>query len=271
MSNTLTRTLSGSVYILIIIGSLLWHPAILGIVSLLFNILALLEIERIGQKMGVNGTPFWIIINSVFLLFALVIIDVGILPFAWLALLLILPLWYFIGELFARRENPVLHVAFINFGTFYITLPLVLLNLIQLYSRQQEIPFALAMFIMIWTNDTFAYLSGMAFGKHKMFERISPKKTWEGFAGGILTVLAAAFIFHYFFPASSLIQWFVFGLLTALAAVMGDFMESFLKRTAGVKDSGNIMPGHGGLLDRIDSLLLASPVIFIYLLIIQNL
>lgn len=271
LSNTLTRTLSGSVYILIIIGALLWHPAILGVVSLLINIVALREMDRIGNKMGLNGSPSWIIVNSVFLAFALIIIDLGLLSNTWLVLMLILPVWYFVAELYGRRENPVLHVAFINFSTFFVSLPLVLLNLIQQHSRQQEVPFALAMFIMIWTNDTFAYLSGMAVGKHKMFERISPKKTWEGFAGGLIMVFVAAFIFHYFFPSFGLVQWFLFGLLTALSAVMGDFLESLLKRTAGVKDSGNIMPGHGGLLDRIDSLLLAGPVIFLYIVLIQNL
>jgi phosphatidate cytidylyltransferase len=101
-----------------------------------------------------------------------------------------------------------------------------------------------------------------------MFERVSPKKSWEGFAGGLIMTVGASFIFYKFFPFFGYSNWMIFGLLTALAAVFGDFIESMLKRTAGIKDSGDILPGHGGILDRIDSLLFAGPVIYIFLNII---
>jgi phosphatidate cytidylyltransferase len=123
-------------------------------------------------------------------------------------------------------------------------------------------------FVIIWTNDTFAYLSGLAFGKHRMFERISPKKSWEGFAGGLFMAIIASMVFYYFFPAPGLVNWILFGILTVIVSNLGDFFESFLKRKAGTKDSGTLLPGHGGMLDRIDSMLFVSPVIFIYLLLI---
>jgi phosphatidate cytidylyltransferase len=126
----------------------------------------------------------------------------------------------------------------------------------------------LSMFLIIWTNDTFAYLSGLTFGKHKLFERISPKKTWEGFIGGLLASLLIGYFLHQFILEVSLLKWLFLCLLIAISSVLGDFIESLFKRTAGIKDSGTIMPGHGGILDRIDSLLFVVPVMYIYIQII---
>ena len=124
------------------------------------------------------------------------------------------------------------------------------------------------MFIIIWTNDTFAYLSGLVFGKHKLFVRISPKKTWEGFIGGVLFALVAGYFLHLLIDNISLVEWLILTLLIAVSSVFGDFIESLLKRSASLKDSGKIMPGHGGILDRIDSTLFVAPVVFVYLQII---
>ena len=119
------------------------------------------------------------------------------------------------------------------------------------------------MFIVIWANDTFAYLTGMAIGKNKMFERVSPKKTWEGFAGGLVVSLVFGFFLHRFIHNINLTPWLVTVALIAISSVIGDFIESLFKRTAGIKDSGKIMPGHGGILDRIDSLLFVAPILYI--------
>ena len=125
------------------------------------------------------------------------------------------------------------------------------------------------MFIIIWTNDTFAYLSGLAFGKHKLFERISPKKTWEGFFGGLIIALVFGYFLHRFISEISLIQWLILTGIIVISSVIGDLVESLFKRTAGIKDSGNIMPGHGGMLDRIDSLLFVAQILYFYLQIIN--
>jgi phosphatidate cytidylyltransferase len=172
--------------------------------------------------------------------------------------------------LYQKNGNPVTGAAFVCFAALFVTLPLVLLNLINDISIRKAVPYTLAIFIFIWTNDTFAYLSGMAFGRHRLFEKISPKKSWEGFFGGIIMVVVMAFLMNRFYPLAGLVNWIIFALLTAIASVFGDFNESLLKRIADIKDSGKILPGHGGILDRIDSLLLASPVIYIYLLIYLN-
>jgi len=114
-------------------------------------------------------------------------------------------------------------------------------------------------------NDTGAYLIGVTFGKHRLFERISPKKSWEGFVGGAIAAFVSGYVFSIYMPQISLINWIVFSEIIVIFGTFGDLMESMLKRTLEVKDSGNVIPGHGGLLDRFDSMLLAGPVVFIYL------
>lgn len=124
----------------------------------------------------------------------------------------------------------------------------------------------LMLFILIWSSDTFAYFTGRFFGKHKMAPKISPKKTWEGFAGGLILTLVLSFFIERFHPDLRG-NWMVVGLLVAIFAPLGDLVESQLKRTFGVKDSGNIIPGHGGVLDRLDSFIICAPVVYLYFLL----
>ena len=153
------------------------------------------------------------------------------------------------------------------FSSFiFIALPFALLNFIAFIDADQFKPLILlAVFVTIWVNDTGAYLFGITFGKHRLFERISPKKSWEGFFGGALAALASGYVFSLFIPEISLIQWLIFSEIIVIFGTFGDLIESLIKRTLLVKDSGTAIPGHGGLLDRFDSMLLAAPVIFIYL------
>ena len=127
---------------------------------------------------------------------------------------------------------------------------------------------ALFMFVCIWLNDTGAYLVGCTIGKHRLFERISPKKSWEGFFGGMVFCIAAGAFAHLLIGGSQAI-WIPFAIIVSVFATWGDLVESLIKRTAGVKDSGNIMPGHGGVLDRIDSLLFVAPAILAYLFLVH--
>lgn len=122
------------------------------------------------------------------------------------------------------------------------------------------------LFVLIWSSDTFAYLTGKFFGKHKMAPKISPKKTWEGFAGGVILTLILGFFVEKYFPDLRG-NWMVVGLLTAIFAPLGDLVESQLKRSFAVKDSGNIIPGHGGVLDRLDSFIICAPVIYLYFIL----
>ncbi len=172
------------------------------------------------------------------------------------------------------KRNDVLHgIIYSAFGQMYITLPMCLLMLIS-YSQPfiyggngyDHIPI-LAIFVFLWVNDTAAYFIGTLIGKHKLIEHISPKKSIEGFIAGVFFTVISSFIFARLFPDFSIVYWIVFAVIVSLFGTLGDLFESLIKRTSSVKDSGNLIPGHGGILDRIDSLLVATPAVFLYFII----
>ncbi|HRZ76081.1 MAG TPA: phosphatidate cytidylyltransferase, partial [Bacteroidales bacterium] len=151
----------------------------------------------------------------------------------------------------------------------YLVLPLfILLALLDPWRQGiSHYAFVLGLFAMIWTFDSFAYLTGKLLGKHPLAPRISPKKTWEGFAGGLLFVILAAVLWHNWHPGPGLVAWLLLALVAGIAGTLGDLFESSLKRSAGVKDSGTLIPGHGGVLDRFDSILFAAPPALLILLL----
>ena len=185
-------------------------------------------------------------------------------------------IYMFISELYLKNENPVNSWAYTMLGQMYIVLPFSLINVLafqQVGPGQITFDFLLplSIFIFLWTNDTGAYVCGSLFGKHKLFPRISPKKSWEGSIGGGILVLIVAGVIGYFANNSgtphvlSIPAWVGLGLVVVFFGTWGDLVESLLKRTLGVKDSGNILPGHGGMLDCFDSSLLAIPAAVVYL------
>ena len=184
--------------------------------------------------------------------------------------------YLFISELYTGNDNAIEDWAHTMLGQMYIALPFSTINVLAFNGAANGqtvynyiVP--LCVFIFLWTNDTGAYCSGSLFGKHKLFPRISPGKTWEGSIGGALLVLVAAAVVYHFFPhieselGLSLIQWMGLGLVIVVFGTWGDLVESLFKRTLGIKDSGNILPGHGGMLDRFDSSLMAMPAAVVYL------
>lgn len=179
----------------------------------------------------------------------------------------------FISELFLKGTNPIQSLAYAVLGQIYLAIPLSLLSYLafgyDMDSRSYHYAFLLALFVFIWVNDSFAYLTGSLFGKHRMFERISPKKSWEGFIGGTAFTIAASVIFANYFTQLPLWGWIGFAIVMIIFGTLGDLVESLFKRTLNVKDSGNILPGHGGILDRIDSVIFSIPALFIYVEIIS--
>jgi phosphatidate cytidylyltransferase len=175
-------------------------------------------------------------------------------------------------ELFSTSKTPFANVGSYLIGAFYISLPFVLLqHIAKSYSLHDYSPLRVfGLLLLIWTNDTMAYFIGSQLGRRKLFERISPKKTWEGtIGGGILTVLVAwglSFIIKDFTQT----QWLVLGAVAAIFGTLGDLVESMLKRSIGVKDSGNLLPGHGGLLDRFDAFIFALPFFWLALQIFRG-
>lgn len=190
-------------------------------------------------------------------------------PRMMLVNLLLLPL-LLISELYYKSPTPFRNVALNVFGIFYIVIPFALLSFFfnpTLAPTGDQPSVLLGFFILLWVYDSFAYLFGVWLGKHRLFERHSPKKSWEGLIGGFAAGFAAAFIIAGFWEEVSLLHWLVIAALVMIFGTFGDLAESMLKRSIKVKDSGSVLPGHGGLLDRFDAALLAAPAVFVYLML----
>ncbi len=178
-----------------------------------------------------------------------------------LILIAVITLFKYTNELYFDSGKLIFTVIYIALP-FGFALGLPKYSAMQNYFTQE----VFYLFILIWSSDTFAYLTGKFFGKHKMSPKISPKKTWEGFAGGVILTLILAFFVEKYVP-NLRGNWIVVGLLISIFAPLGDLVESQLKRSFGVKDSGNIIPGHGGVLDRLDSFIICAPIVYLYFIL----
>ena len=266
MNNLIKRSITGSVYVTVVVLSLIVHPLLFPVLIVFFNLQSLRELWHMSVLSG-HSKGIWILINSLLLAVSLYFNYFGAKLQLQIAPLIVLMIYLFVNSLFYDNDRNRDFLLWSILGSVYITLPLMLLTAIHFQSLEQYIPFALLVFILIWINDTFAYVFGITLGRHRLFERISPKKSWEGFFGGLIMSIAASLLLSRLYPDYGLVKWLFFGFLTVLSAVLGDLIESMLKRSVNVKDSGSMLPGHGGVLDRIDSLLLVSPVIYLYLLL----
>ncbi len=266
MKNITIRAISGAVYIGLIIGSLLYNKSAFAAVIFLFNTISLVEYQNLNSNKHKDFSP---LVSGTFLFLIAHLYVEEIMPFKGTVLILLIPLILLVRDLFSNPDKQKPSTSHVLFSLFYITVPLLTLDYLNFSAANQYSRMVVAIFILVWSNDTFAFLSGKVLGKHKIFERISPKKTWEGTIGGIFTTIAIAWLLFRWVGFYSLPAWLILAFLVSVSAIIGDFIESMLKRNAGVKDSGKIMPGHGGILDRIDSLLFVFPVVLIYIQIIS--
>lgn len=269
MSNFLKRTLSGALFVLIIIGAIILGRYSFFAIFLTVTIASLFEFYRMSFKARIRPQYIYgIVLGAVIFVTNYLYASGQIGHYSFLGLI---PLIFsiFIVELFRSHPRPMHNIAFTILGLLYVAFPMSLLNYFALSYSSYRVGFRtdllLGFFILVWANDTGAYLVGTSIGKHKLFPSVSPKKSWEGLIGGFLSTLLAAWIISLFFQEISLAHWLVIGMITATMSVFGDLVESLFKRSVGVKDSGKFLPGHGGFLDRFDSLLLAVPVLFVYL------
>lgn len=261
--NLLIRALSGAVFITLMIAAILVPPYCFGGLFLVVTLLGLREFYSLADKMGSVDLDKWLAIVGGLVLYVSVFVDCFCSMNIY-GLYVLCVVAIFVLELFRKRINPIKNIAISLMGHFYIALPMCAMTMIE---KEHPI-FVLAFFFMIWASDTGAYLTGMCFGKHKMFERVSPKKTWEGLFGGFVFALLVGLIFGQYVDDSaslSLFQWLAFSVVVFVFGTLGDLIESLFKRTLNVKDSGAIMPGHGGVLDRFDSALLAAPVVSVFI------
>ncbi len=270
MSNIVKRTLSGAIFVVCVIGSLLLHPyAYAGVLTVVI-VWSLLEFYDIVIKDRVHAGKFVGVLSGIVLFAAsfffaqeLVSSEVFL---AFIPLIVIL----FISQLYSEDHYSFRAGAYTLTGVVYIALPFALCNGLVFREQNGQIEYVpdilLGFFILLWTNDTFAYLTGMMFGKHRLFERISPKKSWEGFFGGLIcTIALSMLLIAKLFPILPYEHWAAVAGIIVVFGVFGDLFESLLKRNLRIKDSGHFLPGHGGILDRFDSVLLAAPMVFFYL------
>lgn len=277
MKNLITRTLTGIVFIAVMVGGILYHPLSCALLFMFITVLTTWEFTGLINRHAnvqvsrlITTTASWVLFAAFFayalgsnrasLLFAL----------WWLNIAYIL-----IAELYLKRVKPLDNWAYALMSQLYIALPFALLSQLlfiqdnvlleaETFSRAGAF-LILSIFIFLWCSDTGAYCCGSLFGRHKLFPSVSPGKTWEGsLGGGVLTLAVSQLLAHYE-PLLTPMQWAGFALVVVFFGTWGDLVESLLKRRLGIKDSGNILPGHGGMLDRFDSSLLAIPAVVAYL------
>jgi phosphatidate cytidylyltransferase len=180
-------------------------------------------------------------------------------------LLLLSPFLLMILEIFSHSEKPFQNIGLVVLSVCYVALPIWMLNGIIMHNGHYEPFIPLGIILLIWSNDAFAYLVGSAIGKHKIIPRITPGKTWEGTVGGVVCNFIVAYLLSILFGVFSFAEWAVIATIVSVFATLGDWVESMMKRSLNVKDSGNLLPGHGGMLDRFDAFFFAIPFVAAYI------
>ena len=290
LQNLVVRALTGIAFVAVMVCGILHSPATFGLLFTIITCLSVWEFTGIvNQRTDVNVNRF---ITTVaggclfvgFFGYAAGIAGGGVLFVPWLLSMI----YMIVSELYLQRESPLNDWAYSMMAQIYVALPFSLLCLLDFsgigvagspltnLSSQSDatIPGAwlvLAIYVLLWLNDTGAYCVGSLLGRHKLFPRVSPGKSWEGSIGGAVVCLAVALVAARYLPALTMLQWAGFALIVVVFGTWGDLVESLLKRQMGIKDSGHILPGHGGMLDRFDSSLLAIPAVVIYLFTLTTL
>lgn len=277
MNNLIVRTITGVIFVAAIVTCFLDPTAMEFLFALVTGLTIWEYCGLVNNIKGVQVNRFISTIAGVYFFLA-----VGGFCSGWTQTgavfipYLLTVIYLFISELYTKAENSINNWAYTMLGQMYIALPFSTINVLAFNNTpDNQIAFnfmlPLSVFVFLWTNDSGAYCFGSMLGKHKLFPRVSPGKSWEGSIGGFITVMAAAVIISYACDAYgvqvglNIIQWLGLGLTVVVFGTWGDLVESLFKRTLGIKDSGKILPGHGGMLDRFDSSLMAMPAAVVYL------
>ncbi|MDP1621499.1 MAG: phosphatidate cytidylyltransferase [Bacteroidales bacterium] len=277
MSNFWARTITGLSMVFILLAALWFSGWVFAIIFLVITVLGLWEFYGLVTSETCQPQKFYGTIAGTMLFVATVLVNLVPEPhclsdrfwFLYTPFLLLVPLFFFpfIIEIYRNKPNPLINMGTTILGFFYVALPFSLL----IYFNRPDVLHYLGLpviltgyFAFTWINDTSAYLYGKQFGKHKFFERISPKKTWEGTIAGAVVTLFFAFGFHFLVPALPLTDWLALAAMVVFFGTHGDLVESLLKRSLNIKDSGTILPGHGGILDRFDTMLISAPFVFLF-------
>ena len=276
MNNFLARTITGILFVATIVVCFLNPTAMIFLFALVTGLTVWEFTGLVNDRPGVTVNRFISTVAGVYFFLAMAGTCSGFTSSTVFIPYLITIVYLLIAELYAKQEDPIHDWAYTMMSQMYVVLPFSLLNMLAFRAAPEGIMYIytlpLSVFVFLWVNDTGAYCCGSLFGKHKLFPRISPGKSWEGSIGGGVCVLAAAALVWYLTDSydmnptgMDMWEWMGLGLVVVVFGTWGDLVESLFKRTLGIKDSGNILPGHGGMLDRFDSSLLAIPAAVVYL------
>ena len=276
MNNFIVRTITAVFFVAAIVCSFLRPEAMVLLFALVTGLTIWEFTGLVNQRKGVTVNRMICTVAGVYFFLAMAGYSSELTPSAVFIPYLVTLIYLMVEELYLKHEDPINNWAYTMLSQLYIALPFSLLNVLAFRSNGYDIEYSylapLAVFVFLWMNDTGAYCVGSLLGRHKLFPRVSPGKTWEGSIGGALLVVAVALAIWHFTTlygvndlGLSAAEWAGMGLVVVVFGTWGDLVESLFKRTLGVKDSGNILPGHGGMLDRFDSSLLAVPAVVVYL------
>ncbi|MFD2246603.1 phosphatidate cytidylyltransferase [Pontibacter ruber] len=265
LSNLQQRLIVGVLGAALFVGSILFSEWTYFLLFLGLALLGVLEFYRLLKPLGIKPNQTIGIISGGFFYVSIFLIEKEIMPADLLYLFPPIVFLAFVLELYRKQEQPFTNIAFTLLGVLYVAVPFGLLHKLGYLQGEYSWQPILGLLLLIWASDTGAYIAGKTFGKHKLFPRISPGKTWEGWVGGTMLSLVVAWAISIPFNDLELYQWLGVAVITAVFGVLGDLVESLLKRSLSVKDSGTLLPGHGGILDRFDSLLLVIPFIVAFL------
>jgi len=278
VTNLVRRTVTGAFIVIFVLGGLWLHPVSFFLVGAVMIAGTQREYYLMVRSAGVRPQMVTGIAGGLILYFTSTMIALGWLPVEGFLVLIPVVSVVMLLELFRNVERPFDSLAHTFFSILYTAVPVSMFPFaaFNMVGMEPLIPMEgiefspatmIGFFLLLWTNDTGAYLVGSSLGKHRLFERISPKKSWEGFFGGmILTLLVARLVFGWL-GVEDTNRWMIIALIISIGGTAGDLLESLLKRSVGLKDSGTIMPGHGGFLDRFDSVVVAFPLVYLYLAI----
>ena len=267
-SNFLQRAITGILFVGVLVGCILYDPWTFSALFVVINALTIREFGHlINQVEGVSINKNITMLAGVYLYMAVMAFCTNLSGSKIFLPYLLLIMYLMISELYLKKENPVMNWAYSMLSQLYIALPFAMLNVLSFHTSPMDTSVSynpilpLSVFVFIWLSDTGAYCVGSLIGRH----RISPKKSWEGSIGGGIVAIGSSFIFAHYFPIMNMAEWAGLALIVVIFGTWGDLTESLLKRQLHIKDSGAILPGHGGMLDRFDSALMAIPAAVVYL------
>lgn len=283
VKNLIIRAITGAVFVAIMVVGISFRPDVMILLFAAITGLTIWEFTGlVNQSENVAVNRFISTAAGIYFFLAVAGYCSGLTPSAAFVPYLLTVVYLLVSELYLKQTNPINNWAYTMLSQMYIALPFSMINVLAFRSTPDgnvtfEWLLPLSLFIFLWTNDTGAYCSGSLLGRHKLFPRISPGKSWEGSIGGAVFVMIASAIIYFLNVGQTdglvagmpLWQWLGLGLVVVVFGTWGDLVESLFKRTLGIKDSGNILPGHGGMLDRFDSSLMAIPAAVVYLYTLQ--